>query len=89
MAWLGGIAVTVFETYSDTTRCYGEATALSALYRDVTGYIPNGPHRSSAQASRLYEIYHRRSLAVASDKEKLPGGGVEHMTQFPIRCWIN
>src|ERR1700755_429465 len=33
------IAVTVFETYSDTTKVVtGEATALTALYRDVTSY---------------------------------------------------
>ena len=33
------IAVTVFQTYSDTQKVVtGEATALNALYRDVTSY---------------------------------------------------
>src|SRR4051812_35210663 len=33
------IAVTVFDSYSDTTKIVmGEAAALNALYRDVTSY---------------------------------------------------
>ena len=61
------IAVTVFQTYSDTSKVVtGEATALNALYRDVSSY-PEPIRTGSAEGtSRLYGSSHQRSLAIAA-----------------------
>ena len=48
------IAVTVFQTYSDTSKIVtAEATALNALYRDVTSY----PEPIRADLQKLLSDY--------------------------------
>lgn len=76
------IAVTVFETYSETTKVVtGEATALNAIYRDVTGYPE--PIRTDLQ-HRLRD-YTKQIIDQAwplQQQGKIPTGGFEHISQF-------
>jgi hypothetical protein len=76
------IAVTVFETYSDTTKVVtGEATALNALYRDVTSYPE--PIRSRLQAElREYTRYVIDEAWPLQQRGQVPSGGIERMTHF-------
>ena len=76
------IAVTVFQTYSDTTSVVtGEATALNALYRDVTGY-PD-PIRADLQRSiREYTDQVINQAWPLQQQGKVPSGGVEQMNRF-------
>ena len=76
------IAVTVFQTYSDTQKVVtGEATALNALYRDVTSYPE--PIRTELQKSlRDYTKYVIDEAWPLQRQGKVPGGGFEHMTRF-------
>ena len=76
------IAVTVFETYSDTTKVVtGEATALNALYRDVTSYPE--PIRTDLQHGlRDYTDYVINQAWPLQRQGKVPAGGFEHMTRF-------
>ena len=76
------IAVTVFQTYSDTLKVVtGEATALNALYRDVTSY-PD-PIRTELQSQlRDYTRYVIDEAWPLQRRGKVPGGGIEHMTRF-------
>jgi Protein of unknown function (DUF4239) len=76
------IAVTVFETYSDTTKVVTrEATALNAIYRDVTGYPE--PIRSDLQKRlRDYTKYVVDEAWPLQREGKVPAGGMEHMTHF-------
>lgn len=76
------IAVSVFETYSETSKTVtGEATALNALYRDVTSYPE--PIRTELQNGlREYTdqiIYQAWPL---QQKGKVPSAGIEHMSRF-------
>lgn len=76
------IAVTVFETYSDTTKVVtGEATALNALYRDVTSYPE--PIRTELQ-HRLHDYtdYVIHQAWPLQQQGKIPAGGFEHITRF-------
>jgi hypothetical protein len=76
------IAVTVFETYSDTTKVVtGEATALSALYRDVTSY-PEPIRSELQQGLRDYTKYVVDEAWPLQQQGKVPAGGVEHITRF-------
>jgi hypothetical protein len=76
------IAVTVFETYSDTTKVVtGEATALNALYRDVTSYPE--PIRSDLQHRlRDYTDQVINGAWPLQQQGKIPTAGVEQMTHF-------
>lgn len=78
------IAVTVFETYSDTTKVVtGEATALNALYRDVTSYPE--PIRTELQHRlRDYTDYVIHQAWPLQQQGKIPAGGFEHMTRFQV-----
>lgn len=78
------IAVTVFETYSDTTKVVtGEATALNALYRDVTSYPE--PIRTDLQRGlRDYTDYVIHQAWPLQQQGKIPAGGFEHMTRFQV-----
>jgi hypothetical protein len=76
------IAVTVFQTYSDTSKVVtGEATALNALYRDVTSYPE--PIRTELQSQlRDYTRYVIDDAWPLQRQGKVPGGGIEHMSHF-------
>jgi hypothetical protein len=76
------IAVTVFQTYSDTSKVVtGEATALNAIYRDVTSYPE--PIRSDLQKGlRDYTKYVIDEAWPLQQRGKVPLGGFEHMTLF-------
>lgn len=76
------IAVTVFETYSETTKVVtGEATALNLIYRDVTGYPE--PLRSDLQKRlRDYTKYVIDEAWPLQQQGKIPSGGFGHMTLF-------
>jgi len=76
------IAVTVFETYSDTTKVVtGEATALNALYRDVTSYPE--PIRTDLQHGlRDYTEQVINQAWPLQRQGKIPTAGIEHMSRF-------
>lgn len=76
------IAVTVFETYSETTKVVtGEATALNALYRDVTSYPE--PLRTELQGElREYTRYIIQEAWPAQQQGIIPAGGFERITRF-------
>lgn len=78
------IAVTVFQTYSDTSKVVtGEATALSALYRDVTSY-PDPIRTDLQQGLREYTDQVINQAWPLQRKGKVPSGGIEHMTRFQV-----
>lgn len=76
------IAVTVFQTYSDTEKVVeGEATALNALYRDVTSY----PEPLRAELQKGLRDYTDQVIHQAwpmQQKGQIPTKGLEHMTSF-------
>jgi hypothetical protein len=76
------IAVSVFQTYSDTTSVVtNEATAVNALYRDVTSY----PDPIRADLQRNLREYMDQVINQAwplQRQGKVPGAGIEHMTRF-------
>jgi hypothetical protein len=76
------IAVTVFETYSDTLKVVEqEATAINSIYRDVTSYPE--PFRSDLQKGlREYTLQIVNEAWPAQRQGKVPQGGIEHMTRF-------
>lgn len=78
------IAVTVFETYSDTTKVVTEeATALNALYRDVTSYPE--PFRTELQHGlRDYTDQVINQAWPLQRKGKIPSAGIEHITRFQV-----
>jgi hypothetical protein len=76
------IAVTVFQTYSDTTTVVtGEATALSALYRDVTSY-PDPIRADLQRGLREYTDQIINQAWPLQRQGKIPSGGVEQITRF-------
>jgi len=76
------IAVTVFETYSDITKVVtGEATAINALYRDVTSY-PEPIRTELQQELRNYTKYVVDEAWPLQRQGKIPAGGFEHITRF-------
>ena len=76
------IAVTVFQTYSDTLKIVtGEATALNALYRDVTSY-PDPIRADLQQGLRDYTEQVINQAWPLQRRGKVPGGGIEQMTRF-------
>ena len=76
------IAVTVFETYSETMQIVeNEATAINAIYRDVTSYPE--PIRTELQGDlRDYtdQVIHEAWPLQAQGK--VPSRGIQHMTRF-------
>jgi uncharacterized protein DUF4239 len=78
------IAVTVFQTYSETQKVVtGEATALNALYRDVTSY-PEPIRTELQQGVRDYTRYVIDEAWPLQRQGKVPGGGFELMTRFQV-----
>lgn len=78
------IAVTVFQTYSDTQKVVtGEATALNALYRDVTSY-PEPIRTELQQGLRDYTRYVIDEAWPLQRQGKVPSGGFELMTRFQV-----
>jgi hypothetical protein len=76
------IAVTVFQTYSDTTKVVeGEATALNALYRDVTSY-PDPIRTDLQHGLRDYTDQVINQAWPLQRQGKIPTAGIEHMTRF-------
>jgi len=76
------IAVTVFQTYSDTTKVVtGEATALNAIYRDVTSY-PDPIRTDLQQQLRDYTDQVIHQAWPLQQKGMIPTAGIEHMTRF-------
>jgi hypothetical protein len=76
------IAVSVWQTYSDTSKVVtGEATALNALYRDVTSYPE--PIRTDLQTQlRDYTMLVINQSWPLQRQGKVPNGGIESMTRF-------
>jgi Protein of unknown function (DUF4239) len=76
------IAVTVFQTYSDTSKIVtGEATAINALYRDVTSY----PEPVSTDLQKLLSDYTDQVINGAwplMRRGKIPTAGLEYMGRF-------
>ena len=76
------IAVTVFQTYSETTKVVtGEATALNALYRDVTSY-PDPIRTDLQQQLRDYTDQLIHQAWPLQQKGMIPTAGIEHITRF-------
>jgi len=76
------IAVHVWETYEDVARITSrEATALAALYRDVSGY-PEPTRTILRDALRDYTNYVIHEAWPMQRAGKVPGGGVERMNRF-------
>lgn len=76
------IAVTVFQTYSDTQKVVtGEATAINALYRDVTSY-PDPIRADLQRGLREYtdQIIHQAWPLI--QRGKIPTAGLEQMGRF-------
>ena len=78
------IAVTVFQTYSDTTKVVDqEAITLSAIYRDVTSY-PDPIRADLQKGLREYTQYVINEAWPLQRQGKVPQGGVEQMTSFQV-----
>src|SRR6266850_7662673 len=76
------IAVNVFQTYSDTTKVVTEeATALNAIYRDVTSY-PDPIRTDLQQQLRYYTDQVIHQAWPLQQKGMIPTAGIEHMTRF-------
>lgn len=76
------IAVSVWQTYSDVSKIISdEATALAALYRDVSGY-PD-PLRQTLQGElREYTRYTIEDAWLVQQQGKVPVAGVQMMNNF-------
>jgi len=76
------IAVSVFQTYSEASKVVtGEATALHALYRDVSSYPE--PIRSDLQKElRDYTDQVINQAWPLQRRGQIPTAGVEHMNSF-------
>ncbi len=76
------IAVSVWQTYSDTAEIVSEeATALAALYRDVSSY-PDSVRPQLQNELRDYVQYIIQEAWPLQRRGKVPGGGVERMNRF-------
>jgi hypothetical protein len=76
------IAVSVWQTYADTSKIVSdEATALAAIYRDVSSYPE--PARSEMQSElRDYTQYVINEAWPLQQRGQVPRGGVERMNRF-------
>jgi len=76
------IAVSVWQTYSDTSKIVSEeATALGALYRDVSSY----PEPVRTQMQDKLRDYTQTTILEAwplQRRGKVPSGGVDRMNRF-------
>lgn len=78
------IAVTVFQTYSDTAKVVeGEATALNALYRDVTSY-PDPIRGDLQRGLREYTDQVINQAWPLIRRGKIPSAGIEQMGRFQV-----
>lgn len=76
------IAVGVWETYSDVSKTVSqEASALAALYRDVSGY-PEPTRALLQEGIRDYVEYVIREAWPLHRQGKVPGGGVGLLNRF-------
>jgi hypothetical protein len=76
------IAVSVWQTYSDVSKIVSqEATALAALYRDVSGY-PAPVRGQLQQELRDYVTYTIHQAWPLQQQGRVPSSGVEHMNRF-------
>ena len=76
------IAVTVFQTYSETSKVVtGEATALNALYRDVSSY-PEPIRLDLQQELRDYTDQVIHQAWPLQRRGQTPTAGIEHMSRF-------
>lgn len=76
------IAVNVFQTYSDTSKIVtGEATALNALYRDVSSY-PEPIRLDLQRELREYTDQVIHQAWQLQRRGQIPTAGVQHMSRF-------
>src|SRR2546423_5968269 len=76
------IAVSVWQTYSDTSRVVSEeATSLAVLYRDVSSY-PEPVRLTLQNELRNYVQYVIQEAWPQQHSGKVPNGGVEIMNRF-------
>jgi hypothetical protein len=76
------IAVSVWQTYSDTSKLVsGEAVALAALYRDVSSY-PEPIRSDLQQGLRNYTDNVIHQAWPLQQRGQVPTGGVELMNRF-------
>jgi hypothetical protein len=76
------IAVSVWQTYADVSKIVsGEATALAALYRDVSSY-PEPIRHELQQKLRDYTDDLIHQAWPLQQQGKVPRGGVERMNDF-------
>jgi hypothetical protein len=76
------IAVSVWQTYSDTSKIVSEeATALAALYRDVSSY-PETVRPQLQNELRGYTDHVIKEAWPLQQQGKVPAGGVEFMNRF-------
>jgi Protein of unknown function (DUF4239) len=76
------IAVSVWQTYSDVSKIVsGEATAVAALYRDVSSY-PEPIRRQLQQELRDYVDYVIHEAWPLQQRGQIPSGGVERLSRF-------
>src|SRR5687767_2381793 len=76
------IAVNVWQTHSDVSKIVSqEATALAALYRDVSGY-PAPMRQELQQELRGYVTNVIQQAWPLQQRGKVPAGGVEIMNRF-------
>lgn len=76
------IAVNVWQSYSDSQKVIsGEASAINALYRDVTSY-PEPLRSQLQQALQDYTEQVVRSAWPLQQQGRVPTAGIAHMTHF-------
>ena len=76
------IAVNVFQTYSDVSKIIsGEASALNAIYRDVTSY-PEPIRLELQKELREYTDQVIHGAWPVQRQGKVPTAGFEHMSRF-------
>jgi hypothetical protein len=76
------IAVSVWQTYSDVSKIVSqEATALAALYRDVSGY-PSSVRNELQEQLREYVSNVIHEAWPLQQRGRVPAGGVERMNRF-------
>jgi hypothetical protein len=79
------IAVSVWQTYSDVSKIISqEATAVAALYRDVSCY-PESVRPQLQEGLREYTDYVIHKAWPLQQQGKIPAGGVELMNKFQAK----
>ena len=68
---LGLVAVGTWQTYSDVdTKVDQEASAVAALYRDVSSFPDPKPRRTSGRSARIHAPIDRRRLAPTTARDR-------------------